>query len=118
LVTFFRRIRQNRSSHQISSTIRTFSQLRGDETSSTTTSALVPKKKRSPILFPWWCLFIAYGLSYILIVICLVLIIARGIEFGDTKVRKWLTSMITGFFSSVLLSQPIKVCLYRTILMN
>ncbi len=48
----------------------------------------------------------------------IVLILARGIEFGDTKVHKWLTSMIVGFFSSILLSQPIKVCLIRTMYMS
>ena len=37
------------------------------------------------------------------------LIIARSIEFGDLKTQKWLTSLVTGFFSSILFSQPIKV---------
>ena len=36
-------------------------------------------------------------------------IIARGIEFGDVKVQKWLTSLIAGFFSSIFVIQPIKV---------
>jgi hypothetical protein len=117
-VTFFRRIRQRRSSDQISPTIQSLSQLRRNERSDNTSSMMHTKKKKSPMLFPWWCLFIAYGLSYLLIGICILLIIARGIEFGDTKVEKWLTSMISGFFSSILLSQPIKVCLYELMLMN
>jgi hypothetical protein len=98
--------------------IRTLSQLRKDETSNTTTTSETMEKKKKPRLFPWWCLFIAYGVSYLVIGTSIVLILARGIEFGDTKVRKWLTSMITGFFSSVLLSQPIKVCLFKNILMH
>jgi hypothetical protein len=70
------------------------------------------KKKRSQLTFPWWCLFIAYGLSLILVGLSMVFIIARGIEFGDLKTQKWLTSIITGFFSSIFLTQPIKiVCL-------
>lgn len=36
-------------------------------------------------------------------------IIARGIEFGDLKTQKWLTSLLSGFFSSILLIQPLKV---------
>ena len=61
--------------------------------------------------FPWWCVFIAYGLSFSLMIPAVFLIIARGIELGDVKTQKWLTSLASSFFSSVLLSQPVKVCL-------
>jgi hypothetical protein len=64
------------------------------------------KKK---LKFPWWCLFIAYGICVILVGLSIVFIIARGIEFGDLKTQKWLTSIVSGFFSSVILVQPIKV---------
>ncbi|CAF4570593.1 unnamed protein product [Rotaria sp. Silwood1] len=67
------------------------------------------KKKNKKLTLPWWFIFIAYGLSFIVVSISTLFIIARGIEFGDLKTRKWLTSSITGFFSSVLLTQPIKV---------
>jgi hypothetical protein len=66
--------------------------------------------KRSSLTFPWWCIFLAYGLSFILVGISILFIIARGIEFGDLKTQQWLTSILTGFFSSILLTQPIKVC--------
>ena len=36
-------------------------------------------------------------------------IIARGIEFGDLKSQQWLTSIISGLFSSIFLTEPIKV---------
>jgi hypothetical protein len=67
------------------------------------------KKKQSQLTFPWWCIFIAYGLSFVLSVVSIFFIIVRGIEFGDLKTQKWLTSLISGFFSSILLIQPIKV---------
>ena len=38
-----------------------------------------------------------------------IFIIARGIEFGDLKSQQWLGSILMGFFSSVLLTQPLKV---------
>ncbi len=70
------------------------------------------KKKRFRMAFPWWCLFIAYIISFLIIVVSISFIIVRGIEFDDLKNQKWLTSIITGFFSSILLTQPIKiVCL-------
>ncbi len=70
------------------------------------------KKKQSRWMFPWWCLFIAYGLSLILAGISTFFIIVRGIEFGDLKTQKWLTSLVSGFFSSILLIQPLKVSFY------
>ena len=36
-------------------------------------------------------------------------LIVRGIEFGDVKTQKWLVSILSGFLSSVLLTQPLKV---------
>ncbi len=66
-------------------------------------------KVKSPKTFPWWCLFIAYGLCVILVGISILFIIARGIEFGDLKTQQWLTSILSGFFSSILLTQPIKI---------
>lgn len=70
------------------------------------------KAKPSTFTLPWWWIFIAYGLSLMLVASSIFLIIARGIEFGDVKVQKWLTSILTGFFSSILLIQPIKVRLW------
>ncbi|CAF1191151.1 unnamed protein product [Adineta steineri] len=67
------------------------------------------KKKSERFLFPWWCLFIAYGLCIILVGMSILFIIARGIEFGDLKTKQWLTSVLTGFFSSILLTQPMKI---------
>ena len=66
-------------------------------------------KENQSKTFPWWCLFIAYGISLFLILLSILLIIARGIEFGDLKSQKWLTSILTGFFSSIFLTQPLKV---------
>ena len=51
----------------------------------------------------------AYALSLIIVGISSLFIIARGIEFGDEKTQKWLVSLVIGFFSSILLTQPIKV---------
>jgi hypothetical protein len=67
------------------------------------------KQKKSQLIFPWWCLFIGYSLSFLMVVTSIFFIIVRGIEFGDLKTQKWLTSLISGFFSSIFLIQPMKV---------
>ncbi|CAF1445892.1 unnamed protein product [Adineta steineri] len=69
------------------------------------------KKQVSPfsLLFPWWCIFIAYGLCIILVGLSIIFIIARGIEFDDDKTQKWLISILSGFFSSIIFTQPLKI---------
>ncbi|UJR27333.1 hypothetical protein I4U23_008626 [Adineta vaga] len=67
------------------------------------------KKKKKPLTLPWWFIFIAYAFSVFVVFICGFFIWARGVEFGDEKTRKWLTSSVTGFFSSILITQPVKV---------
>lgn len=71
-----------------------------------------PPKKRTNILyitFPYWCVYLAYILSFLLIILSIFFIIIRGIEFGDLKVQQWLTSIVTGLVSSIVLTQPMKV---------
>ncbi|CAF3807836.1 unnamed protein product [Rotaria sp. Silwood1] len=108
IVQFFRRIRSRQqisSLHQALYKIKPSLQINAE-------IVRVTKKKQCEITFPWWCLFIAYALSFLMIAVSILFIIARGIEFGDLKTQKWLTSILTGFFSSILLTQPIKiVCL-------
>jgi hypothetical protein len=85
------------------------SPLPNQQTAYITTRTEPTSKKKKPKTLPWWFIFVAYGFSCIFVGISALFIIARGIEFGDLKTRKWLTSSITGFFSSILLTQPTKV---------
>jgi hypothetical protein len=110
LVEFFRRVQEKPSTHQVSPLQLALFQLRPIQMTNDTVQKRM--KKKATISFPWWCLFIAYGLSFVLAALSMFFIIARGIEFGDVKCQKWLTSLVTGFFSSILLSQPIKVCIF------
>lgn len=67
------------------------------------------EKTNKGITFAWWWIFIVYGFCFILVGISIVIILARGIEFGDVKSQQWLISNLGGFFSSIFLTQPIKV---------
>ncbi|CAF4146964.1 unnamed protein product, partial [Adineta steineri] len=105
IVQFFRRIRPRQQVSRLREALYKIQPSR--KTSSTNAPAI--KKNKSSITFPWWCLFIAYGLSIIIIAVSIFFIIVRGIEFGDVKTQQWLTSVLTGFFSSVIFTQPIKI---------
>ena len=103
LVQFFRRIQSRRAHRQLSPLRQAISEVKQQS------MAPVTAKKRVGWVFPWWCLFIAYGLSAMMAVVSIFFIIVRGIEFGDLKCQKWLTSLLSSFFSSILVIQPLKV---------
>jgi len=67
------------------------------------------KKKKKSLTFPWWFKIIAYALSFIFMAVSSAVVIFQGIEFGDEKCGKWLSSLVISFFTSVLLTQPLKV---------
>ena len=67
----------------------------------------IRNKKR--IRFSWWFKIIAYLISHLLMIISAVLVIIKGIDFGDQTVSKWLTSLLFALISSVFLTQPFQV---------
>jgi len=52
---------------------------------------------------------LVYVVSYSMMLTSIFFIIARGLEFGDEKSRQWLISIVTGVFSSIFLTQPLKI---------
>ena len=66
-------------------------------------------KKSFEIKFPWWFKIFAYMISFSFAGVSLFFVIIKGIEFGDEKVAKWLTSLIISFLTSILLTQPLQV---------
>ena len=104
LVQFFRRIQSRRAQRQLSPLREAISQM--------THLPAEKKQKRASGMFPWWCLFVAYGLSAIMAAVSIFFVIVRGVEFGDVKCQKWLTSLFSSFFSSVILVQPLKVSVH------
>ncbi|UJR16871.1 hypothetical protein I4U23_003769 [Adineta vaga] len=112
LVQLFRRLQPRRKQHsplrQALYKIKATSQMFVDKSYN---NELVRKKtnRKSRFIFPWWFIFLAYGLCAIFVGLSILFIIARGIEFGDLKSQQWLTSILSGFFSSILLTQPIKI---------
>jgi hypothetical protein len=74
------------------------------------------KKKKRSALLPYWCRYIAWGLCVFSILISVFFLWAYGIQFGDDKTRKWISSLIVSFFASILVTQPIKVFLTAIIL--
>jgi chromate transport protein ChrA len=67
------------------------------------------KNKKSEFKFPWWFKIVAYMISFAFAVVSLFFVIIKGLVFGNDMVTKWITSIVISFFTSVVLTQPIKV---------
>jgi len=65
--------------------------------------------QENKFLLPWWCLILAYILSFLMVATSVLVIILRSVQYGDAETRQWLGSILTSFFASVLLTQPLKV---------
>ena len=60
------------------------------------------KKPKKEFKFPWWFKIFAYILSFTFAFVSLFFVVIKGIEFGEEKVTKWLTSIIVSFLCSTL----------------
>ena len=58
-----------------------------------------------------WTLYIAWFVAILTIVVGGFFTFAYGVEFGEEMTKKWLGALLVSFFSSILLTQPIKVCI-------
>ncbi|GAB1597495.1 polycystic kidney disease protein 1-like 2 [Argonauta hians] len=67
------------------------------------------KKKKKPFMFPWWCRIISWILLWLSVAGCCAGVTFYGITFGNEKCTKWISSMLISFFSSVFITEPIKV---------
>ncbi|XP_035210182.1 polycystic kidney disease protein 1-like 2 [Stegodyphus dumicola] len=65
------------------------------------------KKKR--FLLPWWCIYISWLLVVASVGCSIFFLWAYGLQFGNVRTTKWLTSLLICFISSILLTEPIKI---------
>ena len=68
----------------ISPLLQTLCQMKGREVNAVKQSEKKTKKKKTTL--PWWCIFIAYGMSVMLILLSIVFILARGKSHVDINV--------------------------------
>ncbi|GBN97143.1 Polycystic kidney disease protein 1-like 2, partial [Araneus ventricosus] len=76
-------------------------------------SGRLPKKK---CLLPWWCAYLSWFLVIASVGSSVFFLWAYGLQFGNIRTGKWLTSMVISFLSSVLLTEPLKIFLIAIIM--
>ncbi|CAG2212605.1 PKD1L2 [Mytilus edulis] len=67
------------------------------------------KKEKKPGTFPHWCIYIAYVLTVMSMIVPGFFTILYSMEWGPEKANEWLTTFIMSFFQSVIVVQPLKV---------
>ncbi|XP_055877058.1 uncharacterized protein LOC106077240 isoform X2 [Biomphalaria glabrata] len=80
------------------------------------TNSLTPKFKKKKFEFPWYFQIIAWILLWIVTLGSVCMVIFYGISFKDDTCRKWITSLLISFFTSVFITQPLKVFLFAMVL--
>jgi hypothetical protein len=117
LVQFFRRIKRRHTRISKINKILNENNLKndltieeqGEEIKKVNDSNNKKKFKLSEFKFPWWFKIFSYLISFVFASVSLFFVIVKGIEFGDEKVQKWLTSLLVSFLTSLLLTQPLQV---------
>lgn len=71
-------------------------------------------KKKYPL--PYQCIYVAWALSVISIVISAFFVILYSLEWGETKSLEWMSSLIFSFCQSVVLVQPVKIVLFAAVI--
>jgi hypothetical protein len=69
----------------------------------------VKNKKKKKCELPWWFVIVSWVLLWIAVLVSAAFVTFYGIMFQDIKCKKWITSMLISFFTSVFFTQPIKV---------
>ncbi|XP_069123973.1 polycystin family receptor for egg jelly-like isoform X2 [Argopecten irradians] len=72
----------------------------------------VPKdgmKKKKKMEFPWFFTIFAWILLWLATLVSAAFVTFYGVMFQDLKCKQWITSMLISFFTSVFITQPIKV---------
>ena len=67
------------------------------------------QKRKKRMTLPWWVRIISWLLVIGITATSLFFVLMYGIQFGQVKCTKWITSLVTSFFTSMLCVQPLKV---------
>ena len=73
----------------------------------TTEAKRTTKKKKFEL--PWWCRIAAWVLLWLTTFAAAAFVTFYAIQFGDRKTKKWITSLLISFLTSVFVTQPAKV---------
>ncbi|XP_047736408.1 polycystic kidney disease protein 1-like 2 [Hyalella azteca] len=95
----------------------TSSEIDSDDDEVTRSKKLLRKKmkKKNKKTFPWWTVFVAWGLVLAAIGASAFFVFSYSMQWGKDKSNSWLISMSLSVFQSVMIVQPLKVLLLAAV---
>ncbi|KAB5555828.1 hypothetical protein PHYPO_G00038630 [Pangasianodon hypophthalmus] len=81
-----------------------------DSFSTTSTTHIGVSRSGPGLVLPSWVLAVAYLLVAVLLGMCLTLVGLYGSTFSNSVLLMWLTSVLSAFFTSVLVLEPLMIC--------
>ncbi|MCJ8738813.1 hypothetical protein PDJAM_G00040130 [Pangasius djambal] len=81
-----------------------------DSFSTTSTTHIGVSRSGPGLMLPSWVLAVAYLLVAVLLGMCLALVGLYGSTFSNSVLLMWLTSVLSAFFTSVLVLEPLMIC--------
>ncbi|KAK3528635.1 hypothetical protein QTP70_006349 [Hemibagrus guttatus] len=81
-----------------------------DSFSTTSTTHIGVSRSGPGLMLPSWVLSLAYLLVAVLLGTCLALAGMYGSAFSNSVLLMWLTSVLSAFFTSVLVLEPLMIC--------
>ncbi|KAG7324819.1 hypothetical protein KOW79_011135 [Hemibagrus wyckioides] len=81
-----------------------------DSFSTTSTTHIGVSRSRPGLMLPSWVLALAYLLVAVLLGTCLTSVGLYGSTFSNSVLLMWLTSVLSAFFTSALLLEPLMIC--------
>lgn len=67
------------------------------------------KKKKKSWDLPWGFAIVGWILLWAATLVSAAFVTFYGVMFQDVKCKKWITSMLISFFTSIFITQPLKV---------
>jgi len=78
-------------------------------TTNTADQQFADSKKKQKCQLPWWFVIVGWILLFAAVLVSAAFVTFYGIQFQDIKCKKWITSMIISFITSIFFTQPVKV---------
>ncbi|XP_027011464.2 polycystin-1 [Tachysurus fulvidraco] len=82
-----------------------------DSFSTTSTTHIGVSRSGPGLMLPAWMLGLAYLFVAVLLGTCLALVGLYGSSFSNSVLLMWLTSVLSAFFTSVLVLEPLMICI-------
>ncbi|XP_041364433.1 uncharacterized protein LOC121379847 [Gigantopelta aegis] len=81
------------------------------QTERRTTEPKQNANKKKKFELPWWFRIVAWMVLWLTTFTAAAFVTFYAIQFGDQKTKKWITSLLISFLTSVFVTQPVKVFL-------